>query len=82
MITDAIFDVFFGVINAAFSLLPSGAGLVIPGSPSWSVLATANLILPIDYVLVLFGVASGFMTVGLVYWGVMKVFNMIRGSGA
>lgn len=82
MITDAILDMLFGLISAAFALLPSGDNIALPGSPSWSVLATANVILPIDYFLTLMGVATAVMTVGLVYWGIFKVLNLIRGSGA
>lgn len=82
MITDAIFNLFFGVIEAAFILLPSGDGIVMPEAGDWSMLAVANIILPIDVFLNFFGIAVGIMTAGLAYWGVMKAVNLIRGSGA
>lgn len=82
MIVDALFDLLFGLLDAGLSLLPSGAGLVLPGTPLWSVLSTANVVLPVDLFLITLGFSVQVMTVGLVYWGIMKVLNLLRGSGA
>jgi len=82
MITDTLLNWLFGAIEAMVRLLPDGQGILIPESPAWDVLATANLILPLDHVITMLGVAGSLMVVGLTYWGVMKAVNLIRGSGA
>lgn len=82
MVTDAILDFLFGLIEATFVLLPDGSGIALPESPGFSVLAAANVVLPIDVFLNVSGVAVSVMTVGLAYWGIMKVINLVRGSGA
>lgn len=81
MVTDAILDFLFGVVEATFVLLPQGS-VSLPSGPGWSVLAAANVVLPIDVFLTASGVAVSVMTVGLAYWAVMKVLNLVRGSGA
>jgi hypothetical protein len=81
MVTDAILDFFFGLIEGLFILLPEG-NVSLPSSPGFSVLAAANVVLPIDVFLTVGGVAVGVMTAGLAYWVVMKVVNIVRGSGA
>lgn len=81
MVTDAILDFFFGVIEAMFILLPSGE-FVLPSSPGFGVLAAANVVLPVDVFLNASGVAVAIMTAGLAYWAIMKVINLVRGSGA
>jgi hypothetical protein len=82
MVTDAILDFFFGFLEATLILLPDGSALVPPDAPALTVLAAANVVLPIDILLNTMGFAVGVMTVGLAYWGVMKGINLIRGSGA
>lgn len=82
MVTDAILDFLFGVCEFGFHLLPSGDSLVVPGSPSWSVLSAANTVLPIDYFLTAMGFTFAFMVTGLAFWAVWKIINVVRGSGA
>lgn len=81
MVTDAVLSFMFGIIEASFLLLPSGT-VTLPQGPGWSVLAAANVVLPIDVFLTAAGVATSVMTLGLSYWVVMKVVNLVRGSGA
>jgi len=81
MVTDAILDFFFGAVEALFVLLPDG-DFVLPSSPGFGVLAAANVVLPVDVFLNAAGVAVAIMTAGLAYWVVMKVINIVRGSGA
>ena len=81
MITDGLLDFLFGFLEATFALLPQG-DLNIPETDGFGVLAAANVVLPIDIFLTVGGLATSVMTVGLSYWGIMKVINLIRGAGA
>jgi hypothetical protein len=53
-----------------------------PDGPGLSVLAAANVVLPLDTLATLFGVTLAFTLAALAVWGVMKVVNLVRGSGA
>ena len=82
MITDALLTILFGLIDLVISLLPDGASVAAPETPAWGLLSAANTVIPIDYILTALGVAVPLMLAGLAFWGVMKVINLIRGSGA
>lgn len=81
MITDAILDFIFTLIEGAFVLLPVG-DVALPSGPGWGALAAANVVLPIDIFLTFSGIAVSIMTVGLAYWVLMKAINLVRGAGA
>lgn len=82
MVTDALLSLVFGLIDAAFFLLPDGSGIDIEQVGGYNLLAVANVVLPIDHALSLLGIAGAIMTVGLTYWVIMKALNLLRGSGA
>jgi|FaiFalDrversion2_1042247.scaffolds.fasta_scaffold31006_2 hypothetical protein len=75
MITDAFLDLVEGLIRAVLALFPRW-------SPDVSWLAPVNVFLPVDTLSLVLGVMWGFVGAGLVVWGVMKVANLLRGSGA
>lgn len=75
MITDALLDMVEALINAAFALFPSW-------TPDLGVLPAVNVFLPVDYLALAFGVALAAAQAGLTIWAVMKVVNLLRGSGA
>jgi hypothetical protein len=79
MISDAILDVLFAVVSGVVGLFPTWQ---LPNGPGLTVLAAANVVIPFDVLFFWLGVTIAFGIVGLVYWGIMVVVNLIRGSGA
>ena len=79
MITDAILDVLFGVVNGIISLFPTFS---IPPGPGFSALAAASIIIPFDTFAFWLGVTIAVGAVALAYKAIMVVINLIRGSGA
>lgn len=75
MVTDAFLNMVQALASAAFALFPTW-------TPDLGVLPVVNLFLPVDYLSVAFGIVLAFGQVGLVIWGIMKVVNVVRGSGA
>lgn len=76
MITDAILDMVEGLIRLVLLLFPEWT------PPGVQALAPVNVFLPLDWLAWAFGVVWGMASAGLVVWGVMKVANLLRGSGA
>lgn len=79
MISDALLDVLFVLVSGVVGLFPTWS---LPNGPGLSVLATANIVIPFDVLFFWIGVTIAFGVVGLTYWGIMVVVNIIRGSGA
>lgn len=52
------------------------------GSPGFTALSAANIVLPLDTWAMLSGATVAVMASALTIWVVMKAFNAIRGSGA
>jgi hypothetical protein len=76
MITDAILDILFTAFNALFALFPS---YTLPQSPGLSMLAAANIVLPIDTFVTLMTGSIAFVFVGLGVWLIDRLIRLIRG---
>lgn len=79
MISDAVLDVLFAVVAGVIGLFPTWQ---LPNGPGLSALTAANIVIPFDVLLFWVGVTFAIGIVGLTYWGIMVVINLIRGSGA
>jgi hypothetical protein len=75
MIADAILDMVEGLIRLVFSLFPTW-------TPDVRALAPLNVFLPLDWLAWALGVMWAFAGAGLAVWGLMKIANLLRGSGA
>lgn len=68
------------IVLAALFLFPN---YEIPtGSPGFTALSAANIVLPLDTWATLSGATIAVMGAGLLVWVVMKAVNLVRGSGA
>lgn len=52
------------------------------GSPQWSALSAANIVLPLDTWAMLSGATVAAMGASLLVWVIMKALNLVRGAGA
>jgi hypothetical protein len=80
MITTALLTVVNVILMAALLLFPSYSPNI--QSPAWTMLAAANIVLPIDVWVLTTGIAIAAMAAGLGVWAVKMIVNVIRGSGA
>jgi hypothetical protein len=75
MVTDAILDMVEALIRAVLSLFPAW-------TPDVGALVPVNAFLPVDWLAWALGIGWGMAGAGLTIWGIMKIANLLRGSGA
>lgn len=68
------------IVVAALALFPTYEPPT--GSPGFTALSAANIVLPLDTWAMLSGATVAVMSSGLLVWVVMKAINIVRGSGA
>jgi len=79
MITDALLEIVFGIVAGIALLFPTYSP---PPGPGLTMFAAANIVLPLSTIATLFGWSLAAMIASGTIWLVMKVVNVVRGSGA
>jgi hypothetical protein len=79
MVVDALVNIILAIVDIVMAFFVPWTP---PDGPALSVLSAANVVLPLDTLANLFGVTLAFSLAALGVWGVMKVVNLVRGSGA
>lgn len=80
MILGGLAKILNGIVMAALMLFPNWEPP--QGSPEWSALSAANIVLPLDTWAMLSGATVAAMGASLLVWVIMKALNLIRGAGA
>lgn len=80
MLVELLAALLNGIVMAALLLFPNYTPPT--GSPGFTALSAANIVLPLDTWAMLSGATIAIMGAGLLVWVVMKAVNLVRGSGA
>ena len=78
MILDALVNIVLTLVNAVLLVFPTWTP---PPSPGLTALAAANIVIPFDTFVTLFGASIAFTLASLAVWAVNWVLNKVRGSG-
>lgn len=81
MILQFLWDILQAILLASIALFPTWSP---PSNPTggFATLQAANIVIPLDVLAICAGSTVALLGIGLTVWVVMKVVNLIRGSGA
>lgn len=85
MVLSGILNGIANILDFIFGLLPSFSIDDSKLAQSWQIVndyvEKANKIFPIDTLMTVIGIFCAFAVAMFIYWGAMRVINLIRGAG-